>query len=147
MAEVVRPGLELFLDSAEASRAYEVLSAEPHGHGLLVKLKGVEDKTASDALAKTEVYLNRKDLPPAGPDEYYDFDIIGASVTTEAGKDLGRVVDIIVTGANDVYVVEGTEGEILVPAIDAALVRLDPAQGKMVVNPDAIEFSSNKDPS
>jgi 16S rRNA processing protein RimM len=144
VAEIVRPGLELFLEQAEDSQAYEVLTAERHGPGVLVKLSGVADRNEAEALAKREVFVIRESLPTAGPDEYYDSDIIGTSVITEDGRDLGLITDIIVTGANDVYVAMGLEGEVLIPAIDAAVVEIDPDARKMTVRSDALEFSAKE---
>ena len=48
---------------------------------------------------------------------------------------LGEVVDIIETGANDVYLVRGQRGEILVPAIKDVVKRIDPAAGHMLIQP------------
>jgi 16S rRNA processing protein RimM len=55
-------------------------------------------------------------------------------VDTE-GKLLGRLAQIIETGANDVYVVRGPAGEILLPAIEEVVREVDPVAGKMVVRP------------
>jgi len=145
IAPIVKPGLAIFFEPEPDALPYEILSAEKHGHGLLIALSKVVDKTTADALAKREVFVERDALPPAGPGEYYDFDVIGASVETRDGRNLGRIVEIIVTGANDVYVAQGPEGEILIPAIDAAIENLDPTEGRLVVNEDALEFSAKKD--
>ena len=50
-------------------------------------------------------------------------------------EDLGQVADIIETGANDVYIVRGAKGEILVPAIKDVVKHIDPATGRMVIQP------------
>lgn len=142
MQGVVSPGLHLFLDTQPKAEPFEVVSAEPHGNGVLVKLSGVTDRTQAESLAKSPVFVERDALPPAGADEYYDFDIIGIAVTTEDGRDLGRITDIIVTGANDVYVAEGPEGEVLIPAIDAAVLEIDVEERTMRVHADALEFSA-----
>lgn len=145
VAEIVAPGLELFIGNADGSTSHEVISVEVHNHALLVKLTGLTDRNAAELATGKEIFVRRDALPKTGPNEYYDFDIVGASVTTLGGRDLGRVVDIIVTGANDVYVADGPEGEILIPAIAAAVVELDPKEGRIVINPDAVEFSAVKD--
>ena len=50
-------------------------------------------------------------------------------------EQLGEVADIIETGANDVYIVNGPRGEILIPAIKDVLKRIDPHAGRMLVQP------------
>ena len=142
---VVVAGLELFIGNAEASTSHEVISAEVHSHALLVKLSGLNDRDAAELAAGKEIFVRRDALPQTGPDEYYDFDVVGASVTTVGGRDLGRIIDIIVTGANDVYVAEGPEGEILIPAISAAIIEIDRNQGRIVIDPEAVEFSAVKE--
>lgn len=71
---------------------------------------------------------------PLDPDEYYHFQIIGVNVETEAGESLGKVVQVLETGANDVFVVRGPLGEVLLPAIDEVVRGLDLATGRMVVH-------------
>ncbi len=72
---------------------------------------------------------------PQLPDgEYFHFQLLGLRVLTQEGEDLGRIRDILVTGANDVYVVSGPAGEVLVPALVDVIVNVDLDQGIMVVN-------------
>ena len=67
------------------------------------------------------------------PDEYYSDELIGLSVLTDAGMGLGELVDILWTGANEVYVVEGSFGEVLLPAIAEVIQVVDLQAGEMVV--------------
>lgn len=146
IADAVQPGLELSLDETKSLPTLVVEAVERHNRGLILRLRGIDDKDTADALAKSEVFVARTSLPAAGADEYYDFDVIGASVSTDDGRDLGRVIEIIVTGANDVYVANGPEGEVLIPAIDAAITHFDSTAKRIVVNAAAVEFSSKKEP-
>lgn len=71
---------------------------------------------------------------PAG--EYYHDDLLGLSVMTEEGRDLGRVVEIIVTGANDVLVVRDEGGrQVLIPALRSVVIKVDLGAGSIVVRP------------
>ena len=56
-------------------------------------------------------------------------------VDTTTGNVLGKVADIIETGANDVYLVHGPRGEILVPAIKSVIKQIDPENGRMLIEP------------
>ena len=55
-------------------------------------------------------------------------------VVTDEGESLGELVDIIVTGSNDVYVVQGEDGELLIPALEDVVLDVDPAAKLMTVS-------------
>lgn len=72
-------------------------------------------------------------LPPG---QYYHDDLLGLRVVTEDGRTLGRVVEIIVTGANDVLVVKDERGhEVLIPALRSVVLRVDLGAKTIVVRP------------
>jgi len=71
--------------------------------------------------------------------EYFHFQLLGIKVLTEEGEELGRISDILETGSNDVYVVTGPTGEVLVPALADVIVKVDLDQGIMEVSlPDGL---------
>jgi len=75
----------------------------------------------------------RAGLPPG---QYYHDDLVGMAVVTEAGRRLGRVVSILTTGANDVFVVVDPDGrEFLLPALRSVVAKVDPAARLMVIVP------------
>jgi 16S rRNA processing protein RimM len=62
---------------------------------------------------------------------------LGLKVWTVSGEHLGKVVEVLVTGANDVYVVHGTypgHGEILIPALESVVLEIDLEAARMVVD-------------
>jgi 16S rRNA processing protein RimM len=73
-------------------------------------------------------------LPGLEVNTYYWEDIIGLSVYAEDGVFLGRVESIIQTGSNDVYVVKDGKSEILVPAMESVVLKIDLDQKRMKVN-------------
>ena len=70
---------------------------------------------------------------PLGEDEYYVYQIVGLDVWTGEGEHLGRVSEVLFTGANDVYVVQGEKGEILIPAVEDVVLEVDLASGRLTV--------------
>jgi 16S rRNA processing protein RimM len=72
---------------------------------------------------------------PLPEDEYYPHELIGLDVTTVEGEELGKVSDILLTNANDVYVVVGARGQILLPAIADVIERVDLEMGEIVITP------------
>ena len=59
-----------------------------------------------------------RDLATLPEGEYYRFQLIGLSVRSEDGRELGHVIDVISARENDVYAVSGPFGEVLIPAVD-----------------------------
>jgi len=116
-----------------ARQEFAVQRARLQGHFVLLKLDGVDTRDAAERWrnALVEVPSEERVRLPRG--HYYWHDIIGLAVRTEDGESLGRVREILETGANDVYVVDTAEGELLVPAIKDVVKRIDPEQGEMIV--------------
>jgi 16S rRNA processing protein RimM len=102
---------------------------------VLLRFEGVDDADSAASLVGSDVLVRPEQLPALGPDEAYHFDLVGCSVETETGEALGDVVDILVTGSNDVCVVRDAEREVLIPLIDDVIVRLDTEAGTIVVRP------------
>ena len=78
------------------------------------------------------IAIEASQLPDLGNNEYYQKDLIGLTAKTTQGRILGNVVEILETGANDVFVIEGN-GRHLIPYIDSAIIRIDLAERLMVV--------------
>jgi len=101
---------------------------------LLLKLEGCNSRTAAEALRGMLVQIPLEDAVPLEEGEYYLFQLLGVDVETEQGEWLGRVVEVLETGANDVYVVRGPRGEVLVPAISEVVRALDLVAKRMVIH-------------
>jgi 16S rRNA processing protein RimM len=112
---------------------YEILEALPQPPRLILRLKGIEKVEEAEPLIGKEILIKKEVLPELGEQEYYWVDILGMKVETEEGKRIGKVKEIFNTGANDVYVVEGKRGEILLPAIEEVIQNIDLKRGVMKV--------------
>ena len=125
--------IQVWLDSPEFlkkfktvhidNKAVKLLSGRVHKGFLIAVLDGVEDVNAAMSLKNKTVYIDRKDAKlPKGA--YFLQDIIGASVVTEDGSEIGVLKDILETPASQIYVVQG-EVEHLVPAVDEFVLKVD----------------------
>lgn len=124
------------LQRQEGPRPVEVLEGQPHGKGLVVRLKHLDDRDRAMALVGLEVAVPRSELPKLPKGEYYWTDLQGLRVETVDGVALGTVDHLFATGANDVLVVQG-ERERLVPFVQGQVVtRIDLDGGVMVVDWD-----------
>lgn len=112
----------------------QVIDARVHGKMLVAQLAGVADREAAAAFKGVEIGVPREKLPAASKDEFYWADLIGMKVVNADQDELGRVVRIVETGANDVLVVADEAGEILIPFIAGAVSRVDVAAGVIAVD-------------
>ena len=112
----------------------EVLDVRyPKGFPCVV-FAGYEDATAASALRGTLIEIDDADLPDLGQDEYYVHDLVGLEVVTTEGERLGRLAEVLRTGANDVYIVRRKgERDLLLPAIGDVIGEVDLDGGRMVV--------------
>ena len=83
---------------------------------------------------KKDLWIAREDAVELGEDEYYIADLIGMQVVTDEDVPLGKITDVITTGANDVYVVDTGKGEVLLPAIAQCILKVDIGGYLMVVH-------------
>jgi 16S rRNA processing protein RimM len=111
---------------------YEVQSCRPYQGNWLLHLAGVDSRTDAEMLRGQTIAMERA-VRPLDQDEYYAHQIIGLKVKTIDGDDLGVITEIIATGANDVYVVHGERGEVLLPARSEIIRSIDLAAGMMIV--------------
>ncbi len=100
---------------------------------LYLKLQNCDTAEEAEKLRGQKVYVSLADAVPPPEGEYYWFQIIGLQVRTEEGENLGKVVDILQTGSNDVYVVQGHRGEVLIPALEDVIQQVDLEAGLLLV--------------
>jgi 16S rRNA processing protein RimM len=105
-------------------------SLKVHGHGVVVLLEGVDDRTAAEALKGVLVGAPRDALPKTEEGEYYWADLIGLEVRNSADEHLGKVAGLLETGANDVLRVVAADGvERLLPFVAAVVLAVDKEAG------------------
>ena len=102
-----------------------ILRRGVHGIGLTLRLDTVTTRERARALFGTYLYLPDAEAVKLEPGEYFIHQLIGLSVFDEAGTELGRLTEVIQTGSNDVYVVNGPKGEILLPVIPDVIKNID----------------------
>ena len=115
-------------------RAVHVESMRMHQGFALIKFREVTDRTPAERLRGLFVMVRIEDAVPLESGEFYAYQVIGLAVHTEDGEDLGHITEILETGANDVYVVQGTRyGEVLIPVTTDTIVSTDIAGRQVVV--------------
>lgn len=115
-------GLEVwFVPPPSSVRTARVESVRPGPKGPLFTFAGISGRDDAEALRGTTILARAEDVPEVE----VEFDPVGMTVLDEERGDLGEIVDVIVTGANDVWVVDGALGRILIPVIDDVVDEVD----------------------
>lgn len=110
-----------------------IVEARPQGRIWALRLEGVADRSAAEALVGAEVLAPREELGEAEEGSHYWADLEGLPVVTTAGDPVGTVTGLYETGGVDVLVVTGERGEQLVPL--APYVEVDLTKRRIVVDP------------
>jgi len=118
-----------------AFRTYVVEADGRSGGQLTVKLEGIEDRDAAQALRGAVIGVPRSELPPREDRDFYRADLIGCEVVNLAGVRLGAVAHFIEIPAHALMVVRG-EREYWVPAVPRHLRRVDLKARQVVVDWD-----------
>lgn len=93
-------------------QAVEVVEGHAHGKGLVVRLRGVDDRNAAEMLGGIDIGVAEQNLPVLSEGEFYWRDLIGLQVVNVEGQLLGVVDHLLETGANDVMVVKPCSGSV-----------------------------------
>ena len=122
--ERLRSGRELLVGDEHKPMALS--SVRPHARGMLVKFKGIETPEDAAQFRNQWVYVKATDVPSLPEGQIYQHELFGFTVEDEDGNSLGELVEILETGANNVYVVRNELGkEILLPAIPSVVLEID----------------------
>jgi 16S rRNA processing protein RimM len=103
-------------DPAGGRQALTVRSARRTTGGYLLKFEGVNTVEAAASLVRGLLQIPQVERAPLSDGRYYESDLVGMEVRTEAGNVLGTIEEILRTGSNAVFVVRGAEkSEYLIP--------------------------------
>ena len=92
----------------------------------VLNLEGTNTVEEAQLLIGKTVFANEEELPNLEQDSYYLKDIIGCTAVDEEENEIGKITDVIFTGANDVYQIETENGrEMLVPAVKEFVLKVD----------------------
>lgn len=128
------PGEIIFLGkNKEKRREFSLNFIKPHKGYLLIGLEGVTTTEKAKELIGYTVLVEKKRLPPLPEGEYYWFQLMGIHVYSENGDYIGKVKEILPMPSNDVYVIEDSNKEYLIPAITSVIQEINLKEKKMVI--------------
>ena len=124
------PGRSLMINNLSFQIAFFRSTGPSDG---LIRLTGISTRQHATSLAGQYIYAPLDDSPEPEEGEYFHYQLIGMRVLTESGEYLGIIQEILETGSNDVYIVRGETGELLIPATAQVVMQVDVGGNEMTV--------------
>jgi 16S rRNA processing protein RimM len=127
----------LVLGDHRREEAIDQVKLNIHKNAAYILFKGISDISGAGSLKNSLIMIPKSQLVSLPENTYYHFQIIGLQVYLQQGDYLGQIMQILETGANDVYMLEKETGSkpILIPALKSIVKEIDLEQGKMIVDP------------
>ena len=126
---------DIILDTGKEKLALEIEGVKFFKQMVILKFKGLDNMNDVEKFRQKSLYVTRANAVRLRKDEYFIADLIGIKVFDEEDKELGVLEDVMVTGANDVYVIKMLDGrELILPAIKQCILEVDVPEGRMKVH-------------
>ena len=126
------PGVLVYIGEDFSSE--KIAAIRWHKDLMLIRFNNFQDRDSVAVFRNKYVYVRSDDRPKLNEGEYYHHELISLKVVTDEGEQLGVLVKILMTGANDVYVIQDEKGkELLLPAIASVIRNIDVKRGEMIV--------------
>ncbi len=116
-------------------RRMTIESVRYHQDYVLLKLAGYPSRNEAEQLRGELLQVLESEAVPLEEDEYFLHQLLDLDVITDDGRGIGRLVEVLETGANNVFVVEGPNGQILLPDIPDVIKEIDIEGGRMIITP------------
>jgi 16S rRNA processing protein RimM len=130
--DLLTPGRVIYI--GENHQPFRIESTRWKNTLILLKFEEISDRTEVSELTNQLVYVRTEEMPDLEAGEFYFHELIGLKVVDRDNHYLGEIVQILETGANDVYLIEDEQGqELLLPAIEDVILEIDLDRQIMVV--------------
>lgn len=125
----------VILDTGHEQMTLNVEGVKFFKNLVILKFKEFNDINEVEKYRGKDLLIHRDQAVKLGPDENFIVDLIGLKIVTDEGEEFGVLKDVLQTGANDVYVIDGKDGkEYLFPAIKQCVLKVDLDAGVITVH-------------
>ena len=125
---------EIYIESKDEMTKYQIESIKHLKNTVILKLKGIDTMNDSEKLRNLYIKVGRWDAVRLPKDSFFICDIVESDVFDIHGELLGKLADVLQTGANDVYIVKDDKREILIPALKSVVKEIDLQNKKIIVD-------------
>ncbi len=123
----------LYIRTEEGFRGFVIESVTVQDNTVLLRLKNISSREAAKALVGKEIFVPEEQRLEAPEGFFFLDDVIGLTVFDISGEKIGTVTDVISHSANEIFVIQAGQKEILVPAVRQFIKELNIPEGKMIV--------------
>ncbi len=125
----------VILDDGKTTLDLEIQNVKFFKNLVILKFKGIDNINDIEKYKKAGLYVTREDAVELEKDEYFIADLIGMDVISDEGEQLGKISDVLQTGANDVYVISSKgQKDLLLPAIHECVLDVNVEERTMKVH-------------
>ena len=124
----------LLLQTKQGFRELSVTSARPQKNLVILKFAEIDDTNEVEKYRQCGLFVTKENRVKCKKDEYFVADLIGLDVTSDEGEALGKIKDVLQTGANDVYAISDGRTEFMLPAIKECVLDVDIEGGNIKVH-------------
>ena len=121
-------------ESDRLTREYNVRDVGMKRGSVIVHLAGVDDRTSAERLVGCFLFVEGSDLVPPGKGSFFIHDLLGSTVVTVDGRELGTLEDIFKLPAQDLWIVRHKGQELMIPAVKEFIREVDIARKRVVVS-------------
>ncbi|SFG10988.1 16S rRNA processing protein RimM [Lachnospiraceae bacterium C7] len=125
----------VILDDGKVQLDLEVERVKFFKNLVILKFKGIDNINDIEKYKKASLFVRREDAVELEENEFFIADLIGLKVESDEGEDLGKIADVLQTGANDVYIIKKAgEEDLLVPAIHECVKEINIEEGYAILH-------------
>lgn len=128
-------GAKVILKAPHEEISLDIVSARPQKNLVIIKFAGIDNINDIEKYKGCSLYVTRENAVKLRKDEYFIADLIDIDIYDENDEKIGVLSDVMETAANDVYVINLTDGrELLLPAIKQCILSVDIEKRRMVIH-------------
>jgi 16S rRNA processing protein RimM len=120
----------------ETYRKVEIKVRKVNEDAVYLRMEGVITRNDAEEVRGTKLYIDREHAVELDEDSTFICDLMGLKGVLTDGSEIGKIIDVMQPGGNDVYVFKGKKGEVLVPALKSVVVKVDLNEGIMLLDAD-----------
>ena len=124
----------VYVKDGEAYKKVSIAVRRVGEDAIFLRMEGVETRNDAETMRGTQLFIDRANAVELDEDSTFICDLMGLKGVLTDGSEIGKIVDVMQPGGNDVYVFKGKKGEVLVPALKSVVVKVDLAAGEMLLD-------------
>ena len=123
-----------YIKECESYRKVEIKVRKVNPDAVYLRMQGVLTCNDAEEMRGTMLYIDREHAVELDEDTTFICDLMGLKGVLTDGSEIGKIIDVMQPGGNDVYVFKGKKGEVLVPALKSVVVKVDLNEGIMLLD-------------